>query len=43
MDVQWGTLDDEGERFRGKDAADIVSATFYLAIIKTYLVSGIDI
>lgn len=20
MDVQWGTLDDEGERFRGKDA-----------------------
>ena len=27
MYVQWGTLDNEGERFRGKDAAGMVSGT----------------
>ena len=33
MDVQWGTLDDEGERFRGKDAREVISRTVCLEMI----------
>ncbi len=43
MDVQRGSLDDKGERFRGKDAAKIVSGIFCSRMMWSYLLSEIDI
>lgn len=43
MDVQWGTLDNEGKRLRGKDTTEIVSRKLCLKWIVSYLLSVIDI
>ena len=42
MDVEWGTLDYECERFRGEDAAEMISRRLCLGMT-SYLLSEIDI